>query len=163
MGTVEDITLRNIKIRLLNNALAYVPNLKITTSSVSNFSKIENRRIDFVLQFPLDITAEKLHRIMSKLRIYLENHPKIVKQTITIALTTLSTYSKDMRIFFYINESKFKKYLEMQEDVNFKIMEILNMENVQLAKPTQILEFKENLEDVNEIIKNQQLHEEDNE
>lgn len=159
MGTVEDITLRNTKIRLLNNALAYIPNLKITTSSVSNFSKIENRRIDFVLQFPMDTSAEKLHRIMSKSKMYLESHPKIVKQTITIALTTLSVYSKDIRIFFYINESKYKRYLEIQEDVNFKIMEIIDSENVRLAKPTQVLEFREKLEnpnEFNEIIKDRQ-------
>ena len=143
MGTVEDITLRNTKIRLLNNALAFIPNSKITMSSVSNFSKIENRRIDFTLQFPMDTSSEKLYRIMSKARIYLESHPKVVKQTVTIALVALSIYSKDIRMFFYINESKFKRYLEILEDVNFKIMEIIDSENVRLAKPTQILEVKD--------------------
>ncbi len=144
MGTVEDITLRNTKVRLLNNALTYVPNLKIINSSVSNFSKIENRRIDFTLQFPMEISTEKLYRIMSKIKIYLESTDKIIKRTITVALTTLNVYSKDIRIFFYIDESKFKRYLEIQEAVNFKIIEIIDSENVSLAKPTQIIGFQNN-------------------
>lgn len=143
MGTVEDITLRNTKIRLLNNALAYVPNLNIINSSVLNYSKIENRRIDFTLQFPMDTTVEKLYRIMSKIKIYLESQDKIIKRTITVVLANLNVYSKDMRIFFYIDENKFKRYLEIQESVYFKIMEIIESENTSLAKPTQILEFKE--------------------
>lgn len=142
-GTVEDITLRNTKIRLLDNSLTYIPNLKMTSSFVSNYSKIENRRIDLTLQFPMDTTVEKLHRVMSKTRIYLETHPKIIKQTITIALSSLGAYSKDVRIFFYIDESKFKRYLEILETVNFKLIEITESENVRFAKPTQVLEIKE--------------------
>ncbi len=144
MGTVEDITLRNTKIRLLNNSLGYIPNLKLTNSSVLNYSKIENRRIDFTLQFPMEITTEKLYRIMSKIKIYLESVDKIIKRTITVVLVTINVYSKDIRVYFYIDESKYKRYLEIQEAVNFKIMEIIDSENVSLAKPTQILEFKEN-------------------
>lgn len=160
-GTVEDITLRNTKIRLLNNALTYVPNLKIINSSVSNFSKIENRRIDFILKFPMEITTEKLYRIMSKIKIYLESNDKIVRRTITVALTTLNVYSKDIRIFFYIDESKFKRYLETQEAVNFKIIEIIDSENVSLAKPTQVIGFQENQKyfDKEKNIKNQEENE----
>ena len=142
-GTVEDITLRNTKIRLLNNSLTYIPNLKMTSSCVSNYSKIENRRIDLTLQFPMDTTSEKLHRIMSKIRIYLESNPKVIKQTITVALVSLSVYSKDVRMFFYINESKYKRYLEILEDINFKIIEITDSENTRLAKPLQVLEINE--------------------
>lgn len=142
-GTVEDITLRNTKIRLLDNSLTYIPNLKMTSSCVSNYSKIENRRIDLTLQFPMDTSVEKLHRIMSKTRIFLETHPKIIKQTITVALSSLGVYSKDVRVFFYIDESKFKRYLEILEAVNFKLIEITESENVHLAKPTQVLEFKD--------------------
>ncbi len=150
MGTVEDITLRNTKIRLLNNSLGYIPNLKLTNSSVLNYSKIENRRIDFTLQFPMEITTEKLYRIMSKIKIYLESVDKIIKRTITVALITINVYSKDIRVYFYIDESKYKRYLEIQEAVNFKIMEIIDSENVSLAKPTQILEFKEsNINNIN--------------
>ena len=142
-GTVEDITLRNTKIRLLNNSLTYIPNLKMTSSCVSNYSKIENRRIDLTLQFPMDTTSEKLYRIMSKIRIYLESNPKVIKQTITVALVSLSVYSKDVRMFFYINESKYKRYLEILEDINFKIIEITDSENTRLAKPLQVLEINE--------------------
>ncbi|NMA48861.1 MAG: mechanosensitive ion channel family protein, partial [Tissierellia bacterium] len=150
MGTVEDITLRNTKIRLLNNSLGYIPNLKLTNSSVLNYSKIENRRIDFTLQFPMEITTEKLYRIMSKIKIYLESVDKIINRTITVALITINVYSKDIRVYFYIDESKYKRYLEIQEAVNFKIMEIIDSENVSLAKPTQILEFKEsNINNIN--------------
>ncbi len=156
-GTVEDITLRNTKIRLLNNSLTYIPNLKMTSSCVSNYSKIENRRIDLTLQFPMDTTSEKLHRIMSKIRIYLESNPKVIKQTITVALVSLSVYSKDVRMFFYINESKYKRYLEILEDINFKIIEITDSENTRLAKPLQVLEINEK-QDLEEL----RLNEENN-
>lgn len=150
MGTVEDITLRNTKIRLINNALAYIPNLKLTNVSVSNYSKIENRRIDFNLQIPMDTTAEKLYRIMSKIRISLESNEQIVKRTIIVALTNLNVYSKDIRVSFYINESKYKRYLEIQETVIFKIIEIIESENVNLAMPTQVVEFKEEQKHLND-------------
>ncbi len=155
LGTVEDVTLRNTKIRMLNNALAYVPNLNITNQSLVNYSRIENRRMEVTLQFPLNTTSEKLHRIMSKMRIYLESNPRVLKQTITIGFSAINAYSKDIRVYCYVDESKYKKFLEIQEVINFKIMEIIDSENISLAKPTQTLELSENKFNLNSNTENE--------
>lgn len=163
MGTVEDVTLRNTRIRLLSNAVVYVPNLTITNESVINYSLIESRRLDMTLQFPMNTTPEKLHRIKSKIKIYLESNPRILKQTITIALVGMSAYSKDLLIYFYINESKYKKFLEIQEVINFKIIEIIDSENISLAKPTQTIEFSDKRIQINSNNESEEIVKKENE
>lgn len=140
-GTVEDITLRNTKIRLLNNSLMHIPNSKITTSCVTNYNKIENRRIEMKLHLPLDLTTEKIHRIISKIRIYLESNNKVLKETVYVGFTDINEYSNDILIMCYIDESKYKRYLQVIEVINFAIMEILSVENVMVAKPTRTIEI----------------------
>lgn len=112
-------------------------------TALVNYNKIKNRRVDFTLNFPLDMPTQKLSRIISKIKMYLQNNPKILEKTVFIGFTGISNYSNQIRIFCYVDESKYVRYLEIQEEINFAIMRILDSENVNLATPTQTLRFSE--------------------
>ena len=45
-GTVEDIFICNTKIRTIDNKVVYIPNGKLSTSEVVNFTEKDTRRVD---------------------------------------------------------------------------------------------------------------------
>lgn len=136
-GAVENITLRNTVIRKLNNSLVTIPNSRITVEPITNYTAIESRRVEMTLPLPLETPSYKLKRIISKIKISLENNPKVIARTVNVVFRNITNSANEIFIFCYITESKFVKYLAENDKINFDIMKILEVENVEIAYPRQ--------------------------
>lgn len=130
IGTVENITLRNTVIRLKNNALMSIPNLMITTEYVINFDKIENRRIENNIFLDFDTEEEKIRRVLAKVNNILKNDSKVIRETIVTRFENISQEGLKLMIYCYITDYEYSKFLNVKENLNYKIMEILKTENL---------------------------------
>lgn len=130
VGTVEDIALRSTKIRLLDNSLMSIPNSKITTEDVININAIENRQIDMNINISFDLDSKKINRLLNKIRLVLENNPKVLSRTIEVTIFDVTKNGLSIRIFFYITEFKFNRYISIKEKIILDIMDIMKQENV---------------------------------
>lgn len=63
-GTVEDIYICNTKIRTIDNKVVYIPNGKLSTSEVVNFSEKETRRVDLTFSISYSDDFEKAKSII---------------------------------------------------------------------------------------------------
>ncbi len=138
-GVVEEITLRNTKIRMLDNSIMSVPNSTMSNESVINYTEIDNRRVDIKLLLPIDIPTSKLNRIISKIRIVVESNPKVLTKTVVVALEKITEFSNQIYIYCYISESKYVNYLKVNEQINFDILKVLEVEDIEISKPKQTL------------------------
>ena len=129
-GVVENITLRNTVIRLKNNALMSIPNLMITTEYVINFDKIENRRIENNIFLDFDTEEEKIRRVLAKVNNILKNDSKVIRETIVTRFENISQEGLKLMIYCYITDYEYSKFLNVKENLNYKIMEILKTENL---------------------------------
>lgn len=127
-GTVENITLRNTVIRLRDNTLMSIPNSIITTEYLINIDKIQNRHVEFNLNFAMDTDMKKIENILSKAKKLLEKNTKVIKETIEVNFLEILETGIKVRIRCYLNEKKWKQYLHIKEELNFEIMKILNAE-----------------------------------
>lgn len=74
-GTVEDILICNTKIRTPDNKVVYLPNGKLSTSEIVNYSKKPTRRVDLTFSVAYEDDFEKAKEIL--LSVCREN-PKIL-------------------------------------------------------------------------------------
>ena len=74
-GTVEDILICNTKIRTPDNKVVYLPNGKLSTSEIVNYSKKPTRRVDLTFSVAYEDDFEKAKEII--LSVCREN-PKIL-------------------------------------------------------------------------------------
>ncbi len=136
-GTVEDINFRSTRVRTFAQALVTVPNATLANEPITNWSRMGKRQVTFHLGVTYSTSRQQLARCVEAIREMLENHPGIHKETIMVNFERFNDSSLDIFLYFFTITTSWKEYLEVREDVNFKIMAILEREGVEVAFPSQ--------------------------
>ena len=138
-GTVETITFRSTKIRTFAQALVTVPNAKLANESITNWSEMGKRRIVFDLSVTYETPKEKLESIIKKIDYMLKSHPEIHQDTIITKFDKYGVNGLDIYIYFFTKTTVWLDFLKIKEEINYKIMDILDNEGVSLAIPNRKL------------------------
>jgi MscS family membrane protein len=124
-GIVEDIGMRTTKIRAFDKRLIIVPNSIIATSNVENFSRRDRRRIVMKIGLVYSTTAKDLNKILNEIRNYLKNHEMIHDEPLLIYFDEYADSSLNIFCYFFTKTADWEKYLQIKEEINFKIKEIV--------------------------------------
>ncbi|MCM3616757.1 mechanosensitive ion channel family protein [Sutcliffiella horikoshii] len=143
-GVVEDISFRSTQVRTFAQAVVTVPNATLSNEPITNWSKMGKRQITFNLGVQYDTTRTSLERVVRRIENMLRNHKDIDQETILVRFDSFNASSLDIFTYFFTKSVMWGEYLEVKEDINFKIMEILEEENVAVAFPTRTLHFEKN-------------------
>ncbi len=141
-GTVIDITFRSTRIKAYNNAVVTIPNSLITSSYVVNWDRLTSRRFDCILTLSWDTTSEKIKKIVKEMKLILQNDPEVIKETVEVSLNNITTYGSEIKIYLYIREAEYSKYLKAKQDILCSLLYLIEKENVDLAYPSQTLFVK---------------------
>ena len=141
-GTIEDITFRTTRIRTFENALVNIPNAIIADASVTNWSKMEKRRYKTNLCVELDTPLEKLELLKAKIEKMLQERESVFDDSIIVRFDQITDNGMNILIYTYTNSVSYASYLKEVEDINVKIMKILNEENIELAYDTKTVYVK---------------------
>ncbi|EOD00439.1 mechanosensitive ion channel family protein [Caldisalinibacter kiritimatiensis] len=144
-GVVEDINFRSTKIRTFSKALVTVPNSKLVDTPIFNYSRRGIRRITFKLGVTYNTPKEKLKGCIYEIERMLNEHPQVDKETIFVKFDEFNDSSLDIFLYFFTNTSNWEQYLNIKQDINFKIMDILEKEGVSVAFPSNSIYFENNL------------------
>ena len=135
-GSIEDISFRTTKIRAIDQSLIIVPNSKLTNEAVINFSRRGKRRVSLNLGLTYRTSREKMQTSVESIRDMLENHPQVCTDGILVRFDKFNSSSLDILVYFFTDTPEFDEYFKIKEDVNFKIMDILQEQGVSMAFPS---------------------------
>jgi MscS family membrane protein len=76
--------------------------------------------------------------VVSDIQKYIDEH-KHTNQDGKVRFTQFGASSLDIMVLYFIDTMDFGVFLEVQEEINFKIMEIVKSHNTDFAYPTQTL------------------------
>ncbi|SES69390.1 mechanosensitive ion channel family protein [Anaerobranca gottschalkii] len=144
-GTVEDINFRSTKVRTFAHALVTVPNSSLVKGPITNWSKMGKRRITFNLGVTYTTPRHKLQLCVRRIESMLKNHPDIHPETIFVNFDSFNESSLDIFIYCFTKTTVWGEFLKVKEDVNFKIMAILEEEGVSIAFPSRSIYFENSL------------------
>ncbi len=142
-GTVEDITFRSTRIRTFENSLVNVPNSLISSSSITNWSKMEKRRYKTVLCIQIDTPLEKLEKFKSRIEDMLQKREAIYDDSIIVKFDEIADNGINILISSYTDSVDYPSYLREKEKINYKIMKILREEDIELAYDTKTVYMKQ--------------------
>ncbi|KAB2329986.1 mechanosensitive ion channel family protein [Cytobacillus depressus] len=132
-GIVEDISFRSTRVRTFEQALVTVPNEKLANEAITNWSKAGKRQISVYLNLPQDASRDKVKSTIEKIKAYLKNHPEIHQKTIKV---TFDQYKdKAIFIYFYTKTTDWGEYLKVKEELNYKLMDILEEKETEEPEP----------------------------
>lgn len=141
-GTVIDITFRSTRIKSYDNSVVTIPNSTITSNYVVNWNRLTSRRFDCILNLALETPTEKIKKVIKELKIVLQNDPKVIRETVEVTLNAISATSCDLKIFLYVREAEYGKFLQAKQELLCSILNVFEKENIDLAYPTQTLYVK---------------------
>jgi len=148
-GTVEDIGMRTTKIRSFQKSLITLPNQVIANSPIENFSRRGIRRIKMTIGVTYSTTSEQMEQILIDIREMLQTHKSIAqKETMLVNFNSFDDSSLGIYIYTFTNTSNWANYMSIKEDINLKIMKIVEQNNSGFAFPTQSI-YIENMPEVN--------------
>jgi len=136
-GTIESIGIRSTRVRTFAQALVSVPNAVIANSAITNWSKMGKRRIKMRLGLTYSTNTNQMENILKELRAMLENHPDIHKDTIMVHFDEFQDSSLSLFCYFFTNTTVWSEYLQVREDVNLKMMKIVEQNGAGFAFPSQ--------------------------
>lgn len=136
-GIVEDIGIRTTKIRTFEKSLITLPNQVASNQPLENFSRRNVRRIKMTIGLTYDTTRDQMVRILKDIREMLKNHPRIAKdQLLMVYFRDFSDSSLDIFIYCFTDTADWEEYLAIREDVNLRIMEIVERHGASFAFPS---------------------------
>ncbi|MFA5527059.1 MAG: mechanosensitive ion channel family protein [Peptostreptococcales bacterium] len=134
-GVVMDVTLRSTRIRTFADSVSIMPNSILAKEAIVNWSRMGKRRISFTIGIMYSTPKEKIENCINKIRELLQTHDEIHQQTIFVYLNSLSGTSIDINLYFFTKTIVWGEYLDVKQDINLKILSILEEEEVSFALP----------------------------
>ncbi|MEC9492396.1 mechanosensitive ion channel family protein [Flexistipes sp.] len=138
-GVVEEIGFRTTKIRTFEKALVSVPNSKIATDNVTNWSRRDSRRIKCKVGATYSTPPASLKRAVSDINDMLVNHKNINNDMIMVYFDEFAASSLNIFVYCFAATSTWAEYLAIKQDVYFNIMDIFQKHDISFAFPSMSL------------------------
>ena len=160
-GTVVEIGLRVTTLRTFDNALISIPNGVLANGDIQNWNKrVIGRRIKMKLGVKYNSKKENISNAVNSIRLMLQEDEGIatqntnysisktknaklvskedslgVKRTLLVYLDEFSESSINILVYCFTRTTDWNEWLKVKEDVMYKIMDILEENNLEFAFP----------------------------
>lgn len=138
-GTVEKMGLRSTKIRRSDQALVILPNAKITSDHIVNWTTISKRRVDMTLGILYSTPAETITTFKKGIEKILEKYELIQKDNYIVTFTDYADSSLNIGIRYYVLSPSYDVMLKTRDEVNLEILNLANGMGVGFAFPSRSL------------------------
>jgi len=137
LGSIEHIGIKTTKIRSLGGEQLVFSNTDLTNSRLRNYKRMTNRRV----VFKLGVTYQTSLQQLQKIPVIITNIIKNVNGS-AFDRAHFSSYGDFSLVFeavYYVIGGDYTKYMNIQQEINFKIKEEFEKRGIEFAYPTQTL------------------------
>jgi MscS family membrane protein len=139
IGTIEEIGLRSTRIRGIDRTVTTIPNAEFSNMQIVNLSKRERILFNTTLGLRYETTPDQLRLVLAKLREMLIAHPRVTMAPARVRANGFGAYSLNVEIFAYVDTADWDDFLGVQEDLVFRIMDIVKDAGTAFAFPSRTL------------------------
>ena len=139
LGTVEDIGLRSLKLRTLDQNLSVVPNGSLAQMQFENMARRSKLLINQTFLLRIETQAEQLRFVVDRVQSMLNQHPTIEPGTCRVRVTSFVGAAFQLELFAYGNKTgDWAQFTAIRQDVILKIAEIVEASGTRFAAPTHL-------------------------
>ena len=136
-GTVEDVGLRSTRIRTLDRTLISVPNGQVANMSLETLSARDKFWFHPLVSLRYETTSAQLRSVITALRKPLAEHSNVDSASVRVRFLRFGAFSLDVDIFAYLFASDWNHFLEIQEELLFGVMDVVQRSGAEFAFPSQ--------------------------
>lgn len=140
-GTVEKVGFRSTRVRTLEKSLITVPNKSLVDNPLNNITLSSFRRVKFQIGVLYGTSHKQLTLICDQIRGYMLTHPEI-DEDLLVKFDEYGDSSLNIMILFFVKTNEWDVMMKVKEEVNFKIMEIVENNGTEFAFPTRTVHIQ---------------------
>jgi len=151
VGTVEQIGMRSTQLRTNDRTVVTIPNGEFSSLKIENFFHRDRFWFHPVFRIRFDATPDQIRYLLVEMRAILYAHPKVDPSSARVRFIEIGTDAFKLEVFSYILAADFDRFLEIQEDIYLRMMDVvassgtgfaLSSQTVYLAKEKEPSEEK---------------------
>lgn len=133
LGTVDHVGIKTTRINSLSGEQLVISNSNLLKELIHNYNRMPQRRIVFGFRVPYSTPSAKIQTIVEKTREYIngEENARLDRGH----FIAFGEYGFDFEFVYYVLNSDFTLYRDIQQRVNFRIMTLLEELGVKFAVP----------------------------
>lgn len=134
-GTIERVGFRSTVLRSADKTTYVIPNRSMIDGVLENLTMRNARRVKFDIGLTYETGNEVLKKIIEEVGVYLKENPATTDGT--VALDSFGDSALNIQIIYLVPMKKEFDLIKVKEDVNFKVIEIVESNGSGFAYPTQ--------------------------
>jgi MscS family membrane protein len=138
VGTVEDIGLRSVKLRTLDQSLLVVPNGLLSQMQFENFGPRRKCLLNQHFSLRIETQVEQLRTVLNRVQSMLNEIPSIETGTSRISVADFAGAAFELELWAFVTTADWTQFTVVRQDVILKIAEIVEAAGTRLAAPTQL-------------------------
>jgi small-conductance mechanosensitive channel len=137
LGTIKKIGIKSTRISTLQGEELVISNKELVEKRIHNYKKLSRRRIVFSIGLTYNTKLDKLKQAVN-----------IIKEIINsieladldrVHFSKFGDFSLIFDIVYYVNIGDYNKYMDTQQEINFKIKQEFEKQGIEMAFPTQTI------------------------
>jgi MscS family membrane protein len=132
-GDIEKIGFRSTRMRGVDGNLIVIPNRLLTSQSLENLTDREFRRAKFNLTCDLSTKTNQIESAIAAIEQTILEDPLCKKKAPKVVFEGFGLYSLDISVTFFVQTKDFGKYQQVKQEINIRILQILESKQINLA------------------------------
>jgi small-conductance mechanosensitive channel len=144
-GTIKKIGLKTTRIESLSGEEIVISNRQLVDSIVHNYKRMDYRRVKFRFGVTYDTDVKKLEKIPAYVKEIIEKIEKDGKKIATLDRVHFFNFGDsalEYEVMYTVHSSDYKTYMDVQQEINLKLIKKFKKEGIEFAYPTQTIYLK---------------------
>ena len=139
LGTIEHIGIKTTRIRSLGGEELIFSNTDLVNSRLRNYKRMQKRRVVFQFGVVYQTQLEQLKEIPIIVNSIIQGINRATLDRVHFA--SYGDFSLNYEVVYYVNSRDYNQYMDIQQEINFKLKEEFEKRDIEFAYPTQTLFF----------------------
>lgn len=133
LGTVRHVGLKSTRIDSLRGEQLVISNSRLLEQLVRNYSRMPHRRVVFGVRLPYGTSSDQVRTVIERVREFIEceQHARFDRGH----LAALGEYGLEFEFVYYVLDSDYTLYMDIQQRVNLAIVDLLGELDLEFAVP----------------------------
>jgi MscS family membrane protein len=143
-GIVERVGVRSTRLRQLDQGYVTVPNSKLASSAILNWSRLSKRRLNTILSLKYDARPDQIRTLCQRIRDLLNARDSVQKDSIVVYFIEFGESGLNVLVRCYLLLPDWGEFTAEQESIYLEIFDIVEEVGLSLAFPSRSVYIEQN-------------------
>ena len=137
LGIIEDITLRSVRMRTLEQTLLSIPAGILSQANIENFQTRTKMLMSFTIRLQYSATAAQISAVCNGIYDLLTHDVRVESSTVRVNLSDFGQWAIELQIWAYLLTPNILKFNEIRQDLLLDIAQTIENAGCRFALPSQ--------------------------